>query len=223
MRDESGWQPVVPSHYLRASDNIVAGFLDGGELALWRSAEGVAQAWENRCPHRGTRLTLGRIIDGRLSCAYHGWEFSANGGRCSAIPAHPSTPAPKNLAVTTFEVREESGMVWVRRNAGADDGDVAKVNGTSFFCRSLGIEASEGEVCEELSKARFEQVAPRVWAGTLTSPTCTVFLNSANPSLTFGHVWLAEKPQPLQLRKTMYALTRLRESAEQLQSNRSTA
>ncbi|HSV81601.1 MAG TPA: Rieske (2Fe-2S) protein [Ramlibacter sp.] len=223
MRNDSGWQPVVPSHYLRTADNIVAGFLDGGELALWRAADGAAQAWENRCPHRGTRLTLGRIIDGRVSCAYHGWEFSVD-GRCSAIPAHPSMPVPKNVSVATYAVREAAGMVWVCKGA-ADAGEEAMpaVGEGAHFCRSQGIEAAAERVTEELRKLHFEQVAANTWSGMLASQRCTVFLNAGGPALTFAHVWFAEKPQATQIRPVMASLARLRDRAELQQSVESAA
>lgn len=218
MQSESGWQPVAPSHYLRAGENIVAGFMEGGELALWRSADGAAQAWENRCPHRGTRLTLGRIIDGRLSCAYHGWEFSADGGRCASIPAHPSMSAPKNLCATTYAVREGAGMVWVCKGAVEEDApQVASVKEVVHFCRSLGLSTSEARVADELRKLRFELVAPRTWSGDMASRRCTVFLNAGSPVLTFAHVWLASKSEPAQIRLVLTALARLRERAEQPQ------
>ncbi|WP_051242554.1 Rieske (2Fe-2S) protein [Azohydromonas australica] len=218
MQKQSSWQPVAPSHHLRAADNIVAGFVDGEELALWRAADGTAQAWENRCPHRGTRLTLGRILDGRLSCAYHGWEFTANGGRCTSIPAHPSTPAPKNLNVTTYPVLEAAGMVWVRKRA-ADGGEAAApaFEEAGHFCRTLSVCATEARVTEQLMELRFKQVAPRTWTGELASQHCTVFLNAASDALTFAHVWLTHRPQAPQLLAVMATLARLRERAEQPQ------
>ena len=34
------------------------------------------------------RLSLGRVCDGQLECAYHGWRFAGD-GRCVSIPALP--------------------------------------------------------------------------------------------------------------------------------------
>ncbi|HDS0942401.1 TPA: Rieske 2Fe-2S domain-containing protein, partial [Pseudomonas putida] len=33
--------------------------LMGQEMAVWRDDNGAVNVWENRCPHRGLRLTLG--------------------------------------------------------------------------------------------------------------------------------------------------------------------
>ena len=38
------------------------------------------------CIHRGAALSLGSVQDGRLTCAYHGWQYDYE-GRCVRIPA----------------------------------------------------------------------------------------------------------------------------------------
>jgi phenylpropionate dioxygenase-like ring-hydroxylating dioxygenase large terminal subunit len=112
MRAGPTWHPVVRSADLRAGENIVAAWADGRELAVWRSASGRAQVWDNRCPHRSARLTLGCIDGERLACAYHGWQWQAGGGECVLIPAHPSMDPPR-VGVEVHTVQEQSGMVWV--------------------------------------------------------------------------------------------------------------
>jgi nitrite reductase (NADH) small subunit len=39
-------------------------------------------AFKNACPHQGHRLSGGRIVDGRLSCPGHNWQFELSTGRC---------------------------------------------------------------------------------------------------------------------------------------------
>jgi phenylpropionate dioxygenase-like ring-hydroxylating dioxygenase large terminal subunit len=54
-------------------------------LVLFRS-QGRAAALLDRCPHRNVPLSLGRVLaDGRLECAYHGWQFDYE-GVCRKIP-----------------------------------------------------------------------------------------------------------------------------------------
>jgi len=208
----SAWQPVAPSHRLRRGHNIVAGFIKGEELALWRSLQGEVQAWENRCPHRGTRLTLGRILEGRLSCAYHGWEFEASDGRCAAIPAHPAGPVPRKLCVKTYAAAEAGGMVWASES-GADT-KPSGVTEARFFCRSLGLRASASEVAQALAGAGFEWAAPAVWQGRLARKAAVVYLNEANDRLAFAHAWLDEQPQPAELAAVMAALQGLRRTID---------
>jgi phenylpropionate dioxygenase-like ring-hydroxylating dioxygenase large terminal subunit len=82
-------------------------------IVLWRDGSGAAHAWADQCPHRGAKLSLGRVCEGQLECPYHGWRFDAN-ALCVHIPAVPSfVPGPTH-SVQNFEVRERYGMVWVR-------------------------------------------------------------------------------------------------------------
>jgi phenylpropionate dioxygenase-like ring-hydroxylating dioxygenase large terminal subunit len=105
------WHPVAASAALAGTQPVAATLL-GHELAVWRDADGGLHAWEDRCPHRGTRLSIGRLEGGGVICAYHGWRFGAD-GRCTAIPALPGFTPPNAAAVRTFAVCEAYGLVWV--------------------------------------------------------------------------------------------------------------
>ena len=60
---------------------------DGVQLVLFRNADGVALALEDRCPHRRVPLALGTVKpDGTLQCGYHGWTFDGARGACKLIP-----------------------------------------------------------------------------------------------------------------------------------------
>ena len=106
------WHPVALSTALVAGAITAAELLDT-RVALWRDGAGAAHAWEDRCPHRGTPLSMGGIVDDTVRCAYHGWRFGAE-GRCRHIPALPAL-APDNLKarVATYRTHECYGLVWV--------------------------------------------------------------------------------------------------------------
>ena len=53
--------------------------VNGEDIVIWRSVSGEARAWENRCIHRGMRLSFGQVRGEQLSCRYHGWLFDLNG------------------------------------------------------------------------------------------------------------------------------------------------
>lgn len=216
--NDSNWIPVAPSHAIGAAANIVAAFADGEELALWRSVAGDVQAWENRCPHRGTRFTLGRILDGRLSCAYHGWEFEADSGRCAAIPAHPDMPPPKNVRAGTFRAVETAGMVWVaRRTAPAEsrlDTGPSDEAGAARFCRTLSVRANAARVSETLRASAFSGSAPYTWLGKLAGQPITVYLNPVGPGLTMLHVWAPADVAEVNFNHILTALKTLRASIE---------
>jgi phenylpropionate dioxygenase-like ring-hydroxylating dioxygenase large terminal subunit len=105
------WHPVAAGAEVGAAPLAVR--LLERELVLWRAPAAGVQAWDDRCPHRGTRLSLGRVTDGRLECAYHGWQFGPGGG-CRAVPALPGFVPGASHAATVYEAAEAHGVVWVR-------------------------------------------------------------------------------------------------------------
>lgn len=90
----------------------VQAHLLGTDLAIWRDDAGQVQAFDDRCPHRGASLSLGRIEGNRLECAYHGWQFEP-GGRCTHVPAVPDWQPPEGHRARRYRAREAYGLVWV--------------------------------------------------------------------------------------------------------------
>ncbi len=124
LHEATLWHPVAAETDL-GSEPLALTLLDQ-RLVLWRGSDGGAQAFADRCPHRGTPLSMGRVRDGRLECAYHGWQFEA-AGRCVHIPAVPDfVPSPTHAACA-HDVRAAHGLWWVRLAAGADEGPPALV------------------------------------------------------------------------------------------------
>ncbi len=110
MLEQQLWHPLVASAQVQAEPLAVT--LLGQNLVVWRSASGQVQVWVDQCPHRGAKLSLGRVVDNRLECPYHGWQFEA--GRCVLVPAQPQWTPPASHCLTVFEVRERYGLVWTR-------------------------------------------------------------------------------------------------------------
>ena len=93
----------------------------GEAVVLWRDAQGGAHAWADKCPHRGARLSLGRIAVNAqgvsiLECAYHGWQFDG-AGHCALVPALPAFAPPPAHCAKTFHAQEVYGLVWVQLEA----------------------------------------------------------------------------------------------------------
>jgi phenylpropionate dioxygenase-like ring-hydroxylating dioxygenase large terminal subunit len=105
------WYPVAGSLRLATGVLVPVRLLDR-ELVLWRGSDGEAHAWQDRCPHRGTRLSIGRIEADQVICAYHGWRFAAS-GRCIRFPALPELTPPPNACARAYRVEERYGLIWV--------------------------------------------------------------------------------------------------------------
>ena len=112
------WHPVLLSRTL--GEQPLAAQLLGESVVLWRDAQGVAHAWADQCPHRGARLSLGRVCEGHLECPYHGWQF-ADSGACVRVPALPTFVAPQSHNARVFEAQEVYGLLWVRLALPATD------------------------------------------------------------------------------------------------------
>ncbi|KAF7151447.1 hypothetical protein RHSIM_Rhsim02G0217900 [Rhododendron simsii] len=108
------------------------------QLVLYRDGEGVFRCYEDRCLHRNkayrkkvtgipaflafsvkgipgmlAKLSEGQLIDGRLECLYHGWQFEGE-GKCVKIPQLPAgAKIPQSACLKTYEVRDSQGVVWV--------------------------------------------------------------------------------------------------------------
>jgi nitrite reductase/ring-hydroxylating ferredoxin subunit len=107
----------MPWHPVALSVDVPPGvtrsvILEGREIVLWRATDGAVQAWDDRCPHRGMRLSYGFVRGGSLNCLYHGWEYEGS-SRCVRIPAHPDLEVPKTIRATAYAVRDTRGLVWM--------------------------------------------------------------------------------------------------------------
>ncbi len=107
-----GWQAVACSEDLPLRHVYQAQLL-GQELALWRDDSGAVNAWENRCPHRGLRLSLGVNTGDQLKCQYHGWKYETGSGRCLFVPAHRNA-TPSTACVRQYPCVEIDGLVFVK-------------------------------------------------------------------------------------------------------------
>jgi nitrite reductase/ring-hydroxylating ferredoxin subunit len=111
LRNPWSWYPVVASKDL-ARDTIIPVVLNGERLVVWRSGAGRANAWSDRCPHRGMRLSFGAVHQETLICPYHGWTFGDD-AYCVRIPAHPGVAPSRAARARVYPVVETDNYVWV--------------------------------------------------------------------------------------------------------------
>lgn len=105
------WHPVALSSEVSVDKPFGVTLLDL-PLVLYRSDKGLSAVLD-RCPHRGTRLSLGRVSQGRLVCPYHGLEFDAD-GHCVRVPAQGDRGGPMgHLDIPALRAEERYGLVWV--------------------------------------------------------------------------------------------------------------
>ncbi len=76
---------------------------DAERIAVFRHRNGLF-AVDNVCPHQGGPLGEGKVIDGCITCPWHGWQIRPEDG-CS--------PPPFTERVRTYEVRVTAGRVEI--------------------------------------------------------------------------------------------------------------
>ncbi|MBR3371329.1 MAG: Rieske (2Fe-2S) protein [Rhodobacteraceae bacterium] len=135
--DHAKWTPLALASDIRTATS--AGTVwNGAEIVIWRDSAGTAHAWEDRCPHRGMKLSFGFVRGDRIACLYHGWEYDSTAA-CRYIPAHPELDVPATIRVARYKAAEALGMIWV---APLDQSAPAPVDETKVSAlRSLQVDA----------------------------------------------------------------------------------
>ena len=149
----SRWFPIASSGDL-VFRHVFHAKLLGRELAVWRADDGFVNVWENRCLHRGVRLSIG-INDGHeLRCQYHGWRYANRTAGCTYIPAHPADAPARSICNNTYPAREGYGLVW-----SGGDGDLPVFEGfqQSTVLRPIPVHATAAMVFAGLRDYTFSK------------------------------------------------------------------
>jgi vanillate O-demethylase monooxygenase subunit len=103
----NAWYVAAMSHEI--DDRPLGRTICGEPIVFFRGPDGAVAAVEDFCPHRGAPLSLGRVVEGRLVCGYHGLEMGCD-GKAVAMPGQRVRGFPPNRAYPT---QEKYGFIWV--------------------------------------------------------------------------------------------------------------
>ncbi len=104
------WFPVARCADLHTPQSAT---LLGEQLVVYRTASGRAVVQDARCPHRGADMAQGKVHGENIACPYHGWQFAADGGKCSHVPSlEDQCRIPPQAALRTYPAIERFGHVW---------------------------------------------------------------------------------------------------------------
>lgn len=106
-------KPIVDKGYARVCkpeeiEESKAKMITCGERIAIFKHEGKLSAINNVCKHQGGPLGEGRIIDGCITCPWHGYQY---------LPANGQSPPPFTEKVTTYDLKIMDGYVWVKMEA----------------------------------------------------------------------------------------------------------
>ncbi len=106
------WQPAALVDELAGNRPIKPVRLLGEDLVIFKDEQGRYGLVGRSCPHRGTDLAFGRLEDGGLRCAFHGWLFDVT-GKCLETPAEPEgSNLCANIRQKAYPVVEKSGILF---------------------------------------------------------------------------------------------------------------
>ncbi|MBI1392827.1 MAG: Rieske 2Fe-2S domain-containing protein [Alphaproteobacteria bacterium] len=82
---------------------VIAPLPRGDRVAIFRDGRSL-YAVQNACRHQNGPLGEGALIDGLITCPWHGWQYS---------PRNGVSPAPFSERIATHDLRLESGVLFV--------------------------------------------------------------------------------------------------------------
>jgi phenylpropionate dioxygenase-like ring-hydroxylating dioxygenase large terminal subunit len=146
------WHPVAWA--TDVAERPIATQLLGTPLVMWRFGEDVVVALD-RCPHRGTQLSLGEVEQEGLVCPYHGWHFAPDGS-CLEIPQlERGTDIPVRAALAMVRSTERYGIVWAALDEPiAPVPDFPEWDDPTYIhvpCRSYTWQAGAGRMIENFT------------------------------------------------------------------------
>ena len=101
--NKEGWIPVGPPKSIRNKCAKIVAAPGGERIAIFRDGDQVG-ALSNVCAHQNGPIGEGKIIDGLITCPWHGYQYQLKNG-CA--------PPPFTERVATYRVRMKNGIVEV--------------------------------------------------------------------------------------------------------------
>jgi phthalate 4,5-dioxygenase len=81
-------------------------------LIAFRDSEGRYGLMDEFCAHRGVSLWFGRVEEGGLRCAYHGWKYDVT-GQCVEVPSEPeNSNFCRKVKLTSYPLVKVGDILW---------------------------------------------------------------------------------------------------------------
>lgn len=92
----------------------------GKSLVFYRETDGSLVCMEDKCSHRGVKLSIGQLSDNCVTCPFHGFEFNSQ-GECIKIPANgKDSKVSKRFNVRTYPTYESNGFIFMYNGEATD-------------------------------------------------------------------------------------------------------
>lgn len=111
MGFQNYWYILCESKELKANQALARQILDEW-IVVFRNRAGQAVALQDRCLHRASRLSEGRVKDHRLVCHYHGWTYDGL-GRVVRVPSDSPVDVESKRCAKSYRTREQDDFIYV--------------------------------------------------------------------------------------------------------------
>jgi phenylpropionate dioxygenase-like ring-hydroxylating dioxygenase large terminal subunit len=167
------WHPVLPSY--KVQNELVGITRLSEKIVLWRDEKGNLSALEDRCPHRGARLSLGWNLGDNIACWYHGIELDGS-GMIKCVPASKKSSMEGKKIIKSYPVKEIEGAIFL------------------YFGDQENPEPCDLTLPEELTSGEFSNfLCTAMWncnyryaIDNVMDPMHGAYLHAASHSMAFG-------------------------------------
>lgn len=101
--EDQGWAFALHLEEIPEA-GVVVKEVNGHSILFSRQGQQVT-CFENACAHMGMSLEMGEIVNGIITCPYHGFQYSLTTGECLTAPEVQLLPHPNRIKGTKVEVR----------------------------------------------------------------------------------------------------------------------
>ncbi|MEC4816261.1 MAG: aromatic ring-hydroxylating dioxygenase subunit alpha [Scytonema sp. PMC 1069.18] len=113
MKFEDFWYILCKTQQLK-SKTVLQRTVLGEWLVVFRDEDGKPVALRDRCIHRNSRLSKGKVCQGKIHCPYHGWVYDKT-GKVVAVPAEGEDfQVTEARRTVNYDTQEQDGYVYVR-------------------------------------------------------------------------------------------------------------
>lgn len=115
--EKEGWLEVCKIDEIE--DDRAKIFTVGNERVAVFKYDGKLSAVHNVCKHQGGPLGEGKVIDGCITCPWHGYQY---------LPSNGQSPPPFTEKVATYELKLEGTVVYINPDAFEEGTEVKPIN-----------------------------------------------------------------------------------------------
>ncbi|MFK7825754.1 MAG: Rieske 2Fe-2S domain-containing protein [Oligoflexales bacterium] len=190
QRLQENWYIACQSFRLKKNKPLKSKIYDQN-LVIFRNQNNVASCLLDRCLHRHSPLSAGRISSGQIECPYHGWCFNDR-GELTKIPSEKNSCTRFRKKIKHFPVIEQDGLIWIWM--GDDEKPYKKPwkfpekKGWHSYIMETNFENEVTHLAENFMDVPHTGFVHKGWFRNVSNQKCDMTVRATN-----GEVWVDYK------------------------------